>query len=112
MIGPMSSKQAANAVLAKAFCRLIRLYQLVLSPWIGQQCRYYPTCSNYALEAIHRFGPWRGSLLGIRRILKCNPWFGGGLDPVPDSEHSASSELRNRNQKILSERVSPCCLPK
>lgn len=67
------------------FIRLIRLYRLTLSPWIGQQCRFEPTCSRYGEEAIGRFGAWYGGWLTLKRILKCGPWHPGGYDPVPDN---------------------------
>jgi putative membrane protein insertion efficiency factor len=63
---------------------LIRLYQYLLSPWIGHHCRFFPTCSNYAVDAIERFGAMRGAYLTIRRLLKCHPWHPGGIDPVPE----------------------------
>lgn len=63
--------------------RLIRLYQITLSPYMGKQCRYTPTCSNYALEALRKHGLLRGGWLAIRRILRCAPWGGSGYDPVP-----------------------------
>jgi len=62
---------------------LIRAYRLVLSPWIGRQCRYTPTCSEYASEAIERHGSLRGTRMGMRRIARCHPWHEGGFDPVP-----------------------------
>ncbi|MBM4204358.1 MAG: membrane protein insertion efficiency factor YidD [Gammaproteobacteria bacterium] len=107
----MRINNAANDGVAYLLNRLIRLYQLTLSPWLGQQCRYHPSCSHYALEAIDRFGPWRGTWLSIRRILRCNPWFEGGFDPVPIKAETASMD-GSRNPQILSERVSPCCPPK
>jgi uncharacterized protein len=64
----------------------IRLYQLVLSPWLGRRCRYEPTCSAYAAEAIQRFGVRRGSWLAAKRIGRCHPWGGAGYDPVPTSD--------------------------
>jgi len=65
---------------------LIRTYQLLLSPLLGNHCRFYPSCSQYAVEAIERHGPWRGSLLAVRRILRCHPWRPGGIDPVPEPD--------------------------
>ena len=63
--------------------KLIRLYQLTLSPYMGRQCRYTPTCSNYALEALRKHGLLRGGWLAFKRILRCAPWGGSGYDPVP-----------------------------
>ena len=62
---------------------LIRLYQWTLSPLIGPTCRFYPSCSHYALEAIERFGVAKGGWLALRRIARCHPWNPGGIDPVP-----------------------------
>ncbi|WOJ92451.1 membrane protein insertion efficiency factor YidD [Congregibacter variabilis] len=70
--------------LLKSFLQiLIRGYQLLLSPFMGHHCRYYPTCSRYAIEAIEEHGPIKGSNLAVRRILRCHPWHEGGADPVP-----------------------------
>ena len=62
---------------------LIRLYQLTLSGWLGGQCRFYPSCSQYAREAIQMHGAWRGSTMATWRILRCGPFTAGGFDPVP-----------------------------
>ena len=62
---------------------LLRAYQLGISPFLGQNCRFYPSCSTYAAEAIHVYGAARGSLLAAKRLCKCHPWHPGGLDPVP-----------------------------
>ena len=67
----------------KVLIALIRLYQLVLSPWFPASCRFNPSCSEYGLEAIRRHGAWKGSRLTIGRILRCHPWGGSGYDPVP-----------------------------
>ena len=67
----------------------IRLYQLTLSPWLGTQCRYDPTCSKYAAEALERFGVVRGVWLAAKRLLRCHPWGRSGYDPVPALEGSA-----------------------
>ncbi|MBL8639944.1 MAG: membrane protein insertion efficiency factor YidD [Alphaproteobacteria bacterium] len=66
------------------FLKLIRLYQIILSPWVGNQCRFYPTCSNYAKEAIEKYGVIKGGYLGLKRLLRCHPWGKGPwIDPVP-----------------------------
>ena len=72
---------------------LLRGYQLAISPLLGQNCRFYPSCSDYAAQAIDLHGPARGSLLATRRLCKCHPWHPGGLDPVPakPSGHSLNS---------------------
>jgi hypothetical protein len=62
---------------------LIRLYQWTVSPLLGPRCRFYPSCSHYALEAVQRFGALRGGWLALRRLLRCHPWQPGGFDPVP-----------------------------
>lgn len=66
---------------------LIRGYQLLLSPVLPASCRYQPTCSAYAIEAIQRHGALAGSWLAAKRLGRCHPWGGSGYDPVPDTEH-------------------------
>jgi putative membrane protein insertion efficiency factor len=68
---------------------LIHLYRKTLSPLIGQQCRFTPSCSRYTEEAIELYGPARGSWMGVKRILRCQPFCEGGHDPVPGSEGEA-----------------------
>jgi uncharacterized protein len=68
---------------------LIRGYQLLLSPWLGNHCRYHPTCSKYAIEAIEQYGAARGLWLALRRIGRCHPWGGAGHDPVPPRRPAA-----------------------
>lgn len=60
---------------------LVRIYQITLSPLIGQQCRFRPTCSNYFIEAVRKYGPFTGTLKGLWRICRCNPFCEGGFDP-------------------------------
>ena len=62
----------------------IRAYQLLLSPMVGQRCKYYPSCSEYAAQAINRYGILRGLVLAGWRLLRCNPWSRGGFDPVEE----------------------------
>lgn len=61
----------------------ILLYRWLISPWFGQCCRFYPSCSHYAQEAIEKYGVMRGSVLTFKRLLKCHPWHEGGIDSVP-----------------------------
>ena len=61
----------------------IKLYQILISPILGPNCRYHPTCSQYSIEAIHKHGPFKGTWLAIKRISSCHPWGGSGHDPVP-----------------------------
>ena len=63
----------------------ILAYRLTLSPFVGRNCRYLPTCSEYALESLDRHGPWTGTWLILRRLGRCQPWGGHGYDPVPDA---------------------------
>ena len=74
---------------------LIRLYQRVLSPLLGANCRVQPTCSGYASEAIERFGPWKGGWLAAKRIARCHPWSEPGYDPVPSSARADDSQTEN-----------------
>lgn len=62
---------------------LVRFYQNCISPFTPPSCRFTPTCSQYALESLRKYGPWKGLWLTIKRILRCNPWGGSGYDPVP-----------------------------
>lgn len=72
-----------DSAMAKILIILIRGYQLIISPLLGANCRFHPTCSQYMIEAVTRFGVVRGFWLGLRRLSHCHPWHEGGLDPVP-----------------------------
>jgi putative membrane protein insertion efficiency factor len=71
----------------------IKIYQLLISPWLGPACRFEPTCSHYFLEAIQRHGFFRGFYLGVKRLLKCHPWGGQGFDPVPTKSCGSDASL-------------------
>ena len=75
---------------------LVKAYRLLISPLYGQVCRYHPSCSAYALEAVTVHGAVRGSLLGLRRITRCHPWAAGGYDPVPPRADSAADSPATR----------------
>jgi hypothetical protein len=68
---------------------LVRAYQLLVSPLLGPRCRFYPTCSNYALEALQLYGPLKGGWLALRRVGRCHPWHEGGVDLVPRPDGTA-----------------------
>ncbi len=73
--------------MVRVLVGIIRLYQRWLSPWLGQNCRFYPSCSQYAIDALRTHGVVYGLLLGAWRILRCNPFCRGGHDPVPEKRH-------------------------
>lgn len=75
---------------------LVQAYRLLLKPWLGNACRFEPTCSAYALQALERHGAARGALLSGWRLARCHPWCEGGLDPVPESPAAAGSGLFTR----------------
>ena len=77
---------ALSRALAQPLILLVRFYRLAISPWLGGNCRFEPTCSAYAIEALQMHGVLRGSWLAIRRISRCHPWGGSGYDPVPGTE--------------------------
>ncbi|MFN8074384.1 MAG: membrane protein insertion efficiency factor YidD [Kineosporiaceae bacterium] len=83
---------AAIGLPRRVLVLLLRGYRLVVSPLYGQVCRYYPSCSAYALEAVDRHGAARGVVLAARRLLRCHPWTPGGYDPVPPRHRSSSPE--------------------
>ena len=98
-------------MVAKFLRMLVRLYQLTLSPWVGRSCRFVPTCSNYAIEALEKYGAVKGTYLTIYRLLRCHPLGGRGLDPVPakfrwrcwcraeEQEDKGSTDLFNIQKK-------------
>jgi putative membrane protein insertion efficiency factor len=77
----------------------VRIYQWAISPWLPRSCRYHPTCSEYAIEALRIHGPLTGLLLGTKRILSCHPWGGQGYDPVPPRGTPFLELFRNRKNE-------------
>lgn len=78
---------------------LLRAYKLGISPFLGQQCRFYPSCSDYARDAICAHGALRGGLLAGRRLCKCHPWHPGGVDPVPPADAAAREASLNPSSR-------------
>lgn len=76
--------RSVRQVLALPLVGLVRLYQLVVSPLLGPTCKFYPSCSNYAVTALSRHGLFRGTWLTVRRLGRCHPWSAGGVDHVPE----------------------------
>ncbi|MAD47336.1 MAG: membrane protein insertion efficiency factor YidD [Oceanospirillaceae bacterium] len=99
----MTEEQTAKAKNAaspgaKALLLLISVYRYAISPLLPSRCRYYPTCSSYAQEAVSRYGALRGGWLAIKRLLRCHPWGSHGVDPVPDlpEKHHSHSHCCQR----------------
>ncbi|MCP4431568.1 MAG: membrane protein insertion efficiency factor YidD [Gammaproteobacteria bacterium] len=76
--------------MQKVLIVIIKIYQYLLSPWLGNQCRFTPSCSHYAIEAIECHGAIKGSLLSLKRLMSCHPWHVGGHDPVPQCPSSSN----------------------
>lgn len=72
-----------KSIISKFFIVIIRFYQGAISPYFPQSCRYQPTCSQYGVEAIQKYGPLKGGFLTFKRLFSCHPWGGSGFDPVP-----------------------------
>ncbi len=83
--------------MSRLFILLIKLYKGILSPYLGNNCRYAPTCSDYSIEALRIHGWWKGSLYAIKRIGRCHPWGGSGYDPVPEKKE----HIHCKHEKII-----------
>ena len=100
--------KAAAKLMSLVLLGLIRGYQLLISPMFPPSCRYFPTCSDYARQAVAVHGPLKGGWLGLRRILSCHPWGGLGYDPVPDPERGpAAGQTAEENPAGLG--LCPAC---
>ena len=88
-----ATRDSSGKTLSVSLCLLaVRAYQAVLSPFLGGACRFYPSCSHYAREALDRHGARRGAWLSLRRLLRCQPFSAGGFDPVPPDAPARSAE--------------------
>jgi hypothetical protein len=90
----LAALTASDCVMKQVLLVLIKCYQLCFSPFFGGQCRFYPSCSAYAAEAIDTHGALRGTWLAIMRLLRCHPWHPGGMDPVPKKQVGTADERR------------------
>ena len=81
---------------------IIRLYQLLISPLLGQRCRFLPSCSEYASQALQVHGPLRGTALSVRRLCKCHPWHPGGIDEVPPPGGASGASRSESQSQYLS----------
>ncbi len=86
-------------LLAVPFIWLTKFYQYFISPLLGSNCRYTPTCSHYTIEALKTHGIFTGGWLSIKRILSCNPWGGSGYDPVPTKEELRTEKMSKKEKK-------------
>jgi len=89
-----AEKRPAQGVVAHVLIAAITLYRYTFSVILGRQCRYLPTCSEYASESIRRHGAWRGGWLALGRISRCHPWGGEGFDPVPETTQGQWWQVR------------------
>lgn len=83
--------------MKRIFILVVKGYQFLISPLLGNNCRFYPSCSHYMIQAIERFGIFKGVFLGLKRLSKCHPWHEGGMDPVPGSCHCEDKKIE-KNQ--------------
>jgi putative membrane protein insertion efficiency factor len=100
-----------TTIVASTLRAMIRVYQLLISPLLGPRCRFMPSCSAYAAEAIAVHGPARGLWLGARRVLRCHPWGDGGYDPVPGAGCSCDGLHGHHTQLTSSAPIAPHARP-
>ncbi len=93
-----------RGIIARALLFALRAYQAMLSPLMPSACKFYPTCSQYAHDAVARFGARRGAWLALKRLSRCRPFHAGGFDPVPDADgHSRAGEANEAKQHAHAE---------
>ncbi len=89
------SRENATGIIASLMIHIIKAYKLIISPFIGSNCRFYPTCSCYAIESIIAYGALTGGRLALLRLLRCQPFHSGGYDPVPASSADTTNDTNN-----------------
>ena len=94
-------------MLRRILIAIVRFYQNAISPWTPPSCRFTPTCSSYAIEALDEHGAIRGSWLALRRISKCHPWGGHGYDPVPPRHPNEQRTLGDRSERVRTNGLIP-----
>jgi putative membrane protein insertion efficiency factor len=88
------------AFISKILTGLVRIYQVAISPYLGNHCRHIPSCSQYTIDAINEWGPFKGTWMGMKRLSRCHPWGTHGYDPVPENPKKHVSEhLVNHTNK-------------
>lgn len=92
---PEQQDTAQLSVFGRTLVGLVRVYQMVISPYLAPRCRFQPTCSHYMIEAVQAHGGARGGWLGLKRIAKCHPWGGFGYDPVPQGGSNGAQKPDN-----------------
>jgi len=95
----ISSEQTLSSFFKRVMVGFIKAYRYWLSPFLPASCRFYPSCSAYALESYQRLGFWKGTYLSLRRILKCNPFHPGGVDPVPGDNVSGFADCSGHSER-------------
>ena len=91
-------RKALSRLLAWPLLLLVQIYRYTISPWLGANCRYQPTCSAYAVEALQKHGAFRGTALAAKRIARCHPWGDSGYDPVPDDDTNTADANQDDNE--------------
>lgn len=97
----VKSPQTLYKIILHSVISLLRAYQFIISPLLGANCRFYPSCSSYTIQAIEIHGMIKGSLLSIKRISKCHPWHPGGIDEVPNKKESHTHNCCKPHQSEL-----------
>jgi uncharacterized protein len=95
----ISTEKTLSSFFKRVMVGFIKAYRYWLSPFLPASCRFYPSCSAYALESYQRLGFWKGTYLSLRRILKCNPFHPGGVDPVPGDNASVFADCSGHSER-------------